>query len=207
VRELTVGAWIIAGVLIAGQTGSGRAMQPADSAADSLRIDKGLFLIAEPHLRDPNFSQTVVLIIDHGARGTTGVIVNRPTTTLLSEVLSEPEELAGRSETLYVGGPVEPGLLLLLVRAHQPPEHAERVFDDVYVSRSTQALTDALKSDGPKTAIRMFAGYAGWAPGQLADEIRAGGWRVVPADAAVVFDRDTEVIWKEMIRRTSEQFI
>lgn len=206
-RKLTVGAWIIAGALLAGQTGSGRAVQPADAAADLLRIDKGLFLIAEPHLRDPNFSQTVVLIIDHGARGTTGVIINRPTSTRLSEVLSEPEELAERSETLYVGGPVEPRLLLLLVRARQPPKHADHVFDDVYVSRSTQALTDALKSDEPKTAIRIFAGYAGWAPGQVADEIRAGGWRVVPADATVVFDRDAEVIWKEMIRRTSESFI
>jgi putative transcriptional regulator len=77
----------------------------------------------------------------------------------------------------------------------------------VYVTQAVEVLLDALKSDDPATAIRLFAGYAGWAPGQLADEIARGSWRVVPAEAAVLFDRDPEVIWKEMIRRTSEQFI
>jgi putative transcriptional regulator len=81
------------------------------------------------------------------------------------------------------------------------------VFDHVYLSQSVDVLADALNSDDSNAAVRMFAGYAGWAPGQLADEISAGGWRVVPADATVVFDRDADVVWKEMIRRTSEQYI
>jgi putative transcriptional regulator len=68
-------------------------------------------------------------------------------------------------------------------------------------------LLDALQSDDETTAIRLFAGYAGWGPGQLAGEIARGSWRVVLADAAVLFDRDADVIWKEMIRRTSDQFI
>lgn len=81
------------------------------------------------------------------------------------------------------------------------------MFGDVYVTQAADALLDALKSDDETTAIRVFAGYAGCAPGQLADEIARGSWRVAPADAAVLFDRDSEVIWKEMIRRTSDQFI
>jgi putative transcriptional regulator len=177
------------------------------AASDAIELRKGLFLIAEPSLQDPNFSETVVLVTDHGAQGTTGVVVNRPTTTLLSAVLPDRKELAGREDVLHIGGPVGRREYLLLLRARSRPEHARHVFGDVYVTQSADALLDALKSDDESTAIRLFSGYSGWAPGQLADEIARGGWRVVPADAGVLFDRDAEVIWKEMIRRTSEQFI
>ncbi len=177
------------------------------AASDTPELGKGLFLIAEPSLRDPNFRETVVLIIQHGSHGTTGVIVNRPTETRLSSVLPDRDELEGRDETLHLGGPVDRRVLLLLVRTGVGPTHAEHVFDNVYVSQSVDVLADALKSDDPKTAVRLFAGYAGWAPGQLADEIARGSWRIVPADSAVLFDRDADVIWQEMIRRTSEQYI
>lgn len=183
------------------------AADPVQTASDSIELDKGLFLIAEPDLRDPNFSETVILITHHGPEGTTGVVINRPTATPLSRVWPDRQELAGRSEVLHVGGPVDRRVLLLLVRSRTRPEHAQHVFGDVYVSQSGDALLDALKRDGATTTIRVFAGYTGWAPGQLADEIARGSWRVVPADAAVLFDRDAEVIWKEMIGRTSEQFI
>jgi putative transcriptional regulator len=175
--------------------------------SETVELGKGLFLIAEPSLQDPNFSETVVLVTDHGAQGTTGVVINRPTTTPLSAVLPDRKELAGREDVVHVGGPVGRQEYLLLLRARSRPEHAQHVFGDVYVTQSADALLDALRSDDESTAIRLFSGYSGWAPGQLADEIARGGWRVVPADAGVLFDRDAEVIWKEMIRRTSEQFI
>jgi putative transcriptional regulator len=176
-------------------------------ANDALDLRKGLFLVAEPSLQDPNFSETVVLITHHSPEGTTGVVINRPTTTPLSAVLPDRKELAGRGDVLHVGGPVGRREYLLVLRARTRPEHARHVFGDVYVTQSADALLDALTSDDDLTAIRLFSGYAGWAPGQLADEISRGGWRVVPADAGVLFDRDAGVIWKEMIRRTSEQFI
>jgi putative transcriptional regulator len=175
--------------------------------AEPIELGKGLFLIAEPALRDPNFRETVILITHHDVTGTMGVVINRPTATPLSHLLPDRAELEGRTETLYLGGPVERSILVLLVRMRSEPEHAHRVFDNVYLTQSTDVLGDALNSDDPSAGIRLFAGYAGWAPGQLADEIAAGGWRVVPADASVVFDRDADLIWKEMIRRTSEHYI
>ena len=175
--------------------------------AEPIELGKGLFLVAEPTLRDPNFRETVILITHHDVTGTMGVIINRPTITPLSHLLPDRAELEGRTETLHLGGPVDRSILVLLVRMRSAPEHAHRVFDNVYLTQSTDVLGDALNSDDPSVAIRLFAGYAGWAPGQLADEITAGGWRVVPADASVVFDRDADVIWKEMIRRTSERYI
>lgn len=175
--------------------------------AESVELGKGLFLVAEPSLRDPNFRETVILITHHNATGTMGVIINRPTTTPLSHLLADREEFAELRDTLHIGGPVDRRVLLLLVRSLARPDHSEQVFDHVYLSQSVDVLLDALKSDDPKTAVRVFLGYAGWAPGQLADEISRGSWRVVPADPSVLFDRDADVIWKEMIRRTSEQYI
>lgn len=170
-------------------------------------LQKGLFLIAEPTLRDPTFRETVILIVHHSAEGTTGVIVNRPTDTRWSSVLPDREELAGRDETLHLGGPVDRRVLLLLVRLETGHKQAQHVFDHVYVSQVLDVLFDALNSPDRRTAVRLFAGYAGWAPGQLEDEIARGSWRVAPADSAVLFDRDPDVMWKEMIRRTSERFI
>lgn len=175
--------------------------------AEPVELGKGLFLIAEASLRDPNFRETVILITHHNATGTMGVVINRPTTTPLSHLLEDHEDLAEMADTLHLGGPVDRGVLLLLVRSLARPDHADHVFDHVYVSQSLDVLIDALKSDDPNTAVRLFSGYAGWAPGQLADEITRGSWRVVPADPSVLFDRDAEVIWREMIRRTSEQYI
>ena len=75
-------------------------------ADEPLHIRKGLFLVADPDLTDPNFSQTVVVITHHGPQGTTGVVINRPTTTLLSHALPDLPSLADRPETLFAGGPV-----------------------------------------------------------------------------------------------------
>lgn len=181
--------------------------QPAPLSAEPIELGKGLLLIAEPTLRDPNFRETVILITHHDAGGTMGVIINRPTATPLSDLLPDLAELEGRSETLSIGGPVERNVLVVLVRMRSRPEHAHRVFDNVYVTQSTEVLRGALQSGDPTARVRMFAGYAGWAPGQLEREIADGGWRIAPVDSHVVFDRDADVMWKEMIRRTSDQYI
>jgi putative transcriptional regulator len=200
-RKISIVAVAVALLMIVAGGVQGRA------AGESLELRKGLFLIAEPDLRDPNFRETVILLTHHSPQGTTGVVINRPTTTPLSEVLPDRKELAGRAEVLHVGGPVDRRVFLLLLRSRTRPEHAQHVFGDVYVTHAAEALADALKNADKDTAIRLFAGYAGWAAGQLADEIERRSWRVVAADATVLFERDADVIWREMIRRTSEQVI
>ena len=172
-----------------------------------MRVRQGIFLVADPGLTDPNFSETVVLITHHGPQGTTGVVINRPTTTPLSRALPDLPSLADRPETLFVGGPVGREAVVMLMRTIEPHESARRVFGDVYESRSADALAHLLKQTDPKAVFRFYAGYAGWASGQLEDELDRGSWRVLPADSAVVFDRDPDVIWSEMIRRSSERFV
>jgi putative transcriptional regulator len=170
-------------------------------------ITKGVFLVADPRLLDPNFKNTVVLVIDHGHDGTLGVIVNRPTSTLLTQLLPGIKEFQGQSDTLYIGGPVSQQVLLLLFRSPAPPESLTPVLDDIYFSQDMNMLTDTLKKNGRKAAFRIYAGYAGWASGQLQGEFDRGDWRIIRADSGTVFGKDPETVWPEMIRRSSEQLI
>jgi putative transcriptional regulator len=169
-------------------------------------IAKGIFLIADPALTDPNFDRTVVLITEHGPGGTVGLVINRPTTRPVSHVLPNMKQLAGRPETLFLGGPVERRVLLVLIRTSDPPMAASRVFADVYVSPHVDTLTDVLARGNRLDTFRLYAGYAGWTLGQLKDEIDRGSWRMLRADAVTLFERDPDAVWDEMIQRASQQF-
>ena len=164
------------------------------------RPAKGMFLVADRELQDPNFARSVVLLVDYGEHGAAGVIVNRRTDARLVDLLPETpgaEQVAGR---VFLGGPVSPEGVLVLLRAEEPPEAARPVFDDVYVSSSREILEDLVR-DG--ATFRVFVGYAGWAPGQLDWELRQGGWSVLPADVETVFDEAPEDVWRKMMRRAT----
>lgn len=168
-------------------------------------IANGVFLVADPRLVDPNFNKTVVLVIHHGLDGTLGLIINRPTTTALSRLLPEVKQFQGHPDTLYIGGPVLQKVLLLLFRSTSGAQ-SNQVLDDVYFSQDMNALADAL-GQKDQTAFRVYAGYAGWASGQLQNEFDRGDWRVIRADADAIFKKDPETLWPEMLRRSSEQLI
>ncbi len=160
----------------------------------------GMFLVAQPDLQDPNFAHSVVLLFDYGEHGAAGVIVNRPTEALLQDLLPETEGAGQVAGKVYLGGPVLPQGVLVLMRAASAPEEARAVFDDVYVS-ADRDLLDRLAKDGG--TFRVYAGYAGWGPGQLDWEIRKGGWALVPADAEAVFGDDPMAVWRKMLRRAT----
>jgi putative transcriptional regulator len=170
-------------------------------------ITKGVFLVADPQLLDPNFRKTVVLVIHHGLDGTLGMVINRPTTTALSQLLPDAKEFQGQPDTLYIGGPVFQQILLLLLRSRIHLQSANQVLDDVYFSQDMNTLTDMLKRNSQKGEFRVYAGHAGWAPGQLQDEFDRGDWRIIRADSGTVFEQDPDTVWPEMIRRSSEQLI
>ncbi len=171
-----------------------------DLGAQPIRPAKGKFLVARPDLLDPNFAHTVVLLFDYGEHGAAGVIVNRPTEALLQDLLPETEGAGQVAGKVYLGGPVLPQGVLVLMRAASAPEEARAVFDDVYVS-ADRDLLDRLAKDGG--TFRVYAGYAGWGPGQLDWEIRKGGWALVPADAEAVFGDDPMAVWRKMLRRAT----
>lgn len=160
---------------------------------------QGMFLIANPELRGTWFSQTVILLIQHDALGTVGVIINRPTEMTAADLLPDVAGVAQLQGKLYLGGPVERYGVTMLVRSDAPPADAEHVFADVYASGSQQLLSDVVRGGESAARLRLYAGYAGWAPGQLDAEITRGSWTVVPASEQLVFSDEPATIWKRLV--------
>jgi putative transcriptional regulator len=163
-------------------------------------------LVASHRLADPNFSQTVVLLLAYEPAGALGVIVNRPTHVRLGSVLREVEELRDRPDVVFLGGPVAANQLVVLIRAPRQPESSAAVFDGVYVSGSTIALRKALGEPGKENRVRAYAGYAGWAPQQLDREIARGDWYVAGADAATIFEMKPSAMWPKLIEQFSGEW-
>jgi putative transcriptional regulator len=170
-------------------------------------LSQGKFLVAGRRLMDPNFRETVVLIIRYGPDGTIGLVINRPVGIKLSTVLPDMKGLERSKETLYLGGPVEPARVLLLVRSAKPPEASMPVFGDVYLSSSQKVLQDLIKNPVKDARFRIYAGYAGWAPKQLESELDRGHWHVLKADPETLFDKKSSEIWQELIQRVSVKWV
>lgn len=164
-----------------------------------------IFLVARRDLNDPNFRETVVLVT-HPPRGAPfGVIINRPLDQPLAEVFPDQPSLKGRKEVLYFGGPVARQGLVFLVRSPNPPQGVMMVLRNVFFTSDVELIEKLFKRKDPLAGLRVFAGYSGWAPGQLQNEIARGGWHVVPADAESVFDKDPAGLWPELIERASSK--
>ena len=172
--------------------------------APQAALSAGRFLIAGEHLRDPNFVETVVLLLNYGERGARGVIINRPSDVKLAAVFPGISGLHQRPDTVYLGGPVARNQLLILLRSDRPRAGTEHVVDDLYVSTSRQVLVEALNR---AAAVHVYAGYAGWAPGQLDREVARGDWHVLPADAAAVFSKTPQEVWRELIDKGAVQWL
>lgn len=168
--------------------------------AQDVLIGKGVFLIASPALRDPNFRQTVVLLCEHGPDGALGVVLNRPTAIHISEVLPQVPVLEGQRHVLFSGGPVQPSHVLLLYRLTPEPPDTHHVFDGVYMGGDVQALEQVLTMPAGYGAFRAYVGYSGWGAGQLENEMKTGAWITLPADPHVVFEKDPSRIWPDILR-------
>jgi putative transcriptional regulator len=176
---------------------------PAEPAAGE--IVAGTFLYAVPGLDAGHFTESVVLLVRHDDEGSLGLVVNRPTRVPLREAITELEDVEDLDLRLYFGGPVQPEAVLALVRPVKPPVGAERVLPDVYFSTELKELKEAARQPGAGSRLRVYAGYAGWAAGQLASELKAGAWVVGPARASAIFSDDPSTLWPEvheLMRRT-----
>lgn len=158
----------------------------------------GDFLVAEESISDSRFRGGVVLVVKNNHEGSAGLVVNRQSRLPLAAVLPETSPLKDRGVMLSYGGPVEPeGLLALVKMAGLPPEPADIVLDDLYIT-GLSVLDSWAKPADPVPLFRAFTGYAGWAPGQLAVELARGDWRVVRGTAEMVFDRAPETLWQRL---------
>ncbi len=165
-------------------------------------LSKGRFLVASRQLKDPNFTETVVLLVDYDSHGAMGLVINRPTDVRVSTVLPDLEGLQQRTDIVFVGGPVARTHMLLLIRTSNPPEGAHPVLDDTYVSSNQTVIQRMIDHKALGESFRVYAGYAGWAPGQLDQEVSRKDWHVLQADSETIFDKDPSQIWPMLIRQS-----
>jgi putative transcriptional regulator len=168
---------------------------------------RGKFLIAARKLIDPNFSETVVLLIDYGSHGAMGVVINRPTPIKLSEVLPDIKGLKDRSDFLYIGGPVQRDRLMLMVKSPHRPKEGLAILEDIYIGAKPEVLQEMIDRSDPKERFRAFAGYAGWSPDQLDREVARGDWHILRADPVTIFDKDRSKIWPDLIRYFTSKWV
>lgn len=158
-------------------------------------------LLSMPQMQDPNFARTVVLLCDYLPEGAFGLVLNRPTDLPASEMVRlEPPVMPGNGLPLFIGGPVQPERGWVLVG--EPPDESDfrTVIDGLYLSTSPQLLRRVLEAR-PEPRARVVAGYAGWGPGQLDEELSQSAWLMADVQLDLVFDVDASVMWETAIRR------
>lgn len=168
---------------------------------------KGSFLIAGPGLTDSNFARTVVYMVEHNAEGAFGLVINRPDKLNLLElcqrIFDDPSGLKNEellsSLPVFSGGPVQTSSVFFL---HTQSDHGEQpVEPGVYLGNQADNLHAILADLTVDAAaqFRIFCGYAGWAPGQLENELKAGGWLVRPATVDEIFGPDSS-LWSKLVQ-------
>jgi putative transcriptional regulator len=164
----------------------------------------GHLLVASPQLGDPNFERTVVLMLDHGADGALGVVLNRPTGLPVEEILDawSAQAQTAPPDVIFRGGPVSPDAVIGLARTDGDGSDQSNQWRLVLDGVGTVDLAVAPDEQPvPVVAVRLFAGYAGWSPDQLEEEMAEGAWIVVDAMVADVFTTTAETLWHDVLQR------
>jgi putative transcriptional regulator len=197
-------AWTLVFVIGSVPARPGRTAPTPGGNDEAVPTLAGQLLVAEPELGDPNFAQTVVLVLHHGRDGALGLVVNRPygmaPTAELLRRLGQPAEGVKGETQLFYGGPVEPevGMVVHSPDYQRPTTH--RINDGLAVTSDPAILADLARGRGPKQAIPVL-GYAGWGPGQLESELVEGAWFAIPADPARIFAPGHEGMWRQALAR------
>ena len=162
-------------------------------------LAQGILLIAGKNLVDPIFARTVVLITEHDANGTTGLVLNRRTNISPGHALPQLGEFAAHLDPIHLGGPVAANHIRLLVKSDHVPQGAKLVVDHIFLVDSMETLRQLDPESNNQDNIRVYMGFAGWAPGQLETELVRGDWHTWPAGNAIIFSKTPENIWYELI--------
>ena len=178
------------------------AAERADLSAEPAQQLSGQLLVAQPDLKDPNFQQSVIYLVEHDDGGAFGLVVNQFVARLPLKVVAEHfdmEETPDKPVTFHYGGPVSPSALFVLHSDDVTLDSSLDLEHDLALSGNADILQQIAKDEGP-SRFRIVFGYAGWGPGQVEAEIAAGTWEVIDYDPDLVFGDDLES-WEEAIDR------
>lgn len=160
---------------------------------------KGRLLLDGGRLIGSYFHRTVVLVCDHSAHGAFGLVLNRPSENILEDVVAEQVPTQIGKMRVFDGGPVQAGALSFL---HAPGHVAQgNVLPGLDVGHDLEALRELSTNLSADQKLRVFGGYAGWAPGQLDNEIRQDAWLVERATLDLIFDVDPASLWRHVLKR------
>jgi putative transcriptional regulator len=162
---------------------------------------KGKLLIAGPTLFDPNFRRAILLIADHDEQGAVGVVLNRPADVTVAEAAPELGDLVDPEERLFIGGPVQPQAAVVVAEFDDPSRASLLAFGSVGFLTGEEPVTV-----GGIRRARVFAGYAGWGPGQLEQETEQDSWLTEAALPQDIFTPDPEQLWNSVVRRKGREF-
>jgi putative transcriptional regulator len=177
---------------------------------DEPRYLNGYFLVSDIDLRDPNFYRTVVLTVSHDDNGALGLVVNRPSPLSLGEMVEGLGKTPAAAIPVFVGGPVQQEILFCLhgeLPGLAGDEDAMCPIDGVCFEPLTHEIVTYLEEEwsardaSSRGLVRLYAGYSGWGPGQLEDELKAGAWLVVKATPEITFHPEPAQGWADAFAR------
>lgn len=165
---------------------------------DTPELQKGVFLVANDSISDSRFQQTVILIIGIYPHGTAGLIINRIDHVPTAHAFPDVAKALDNNKILYYGGPLKRRHPYVLVKTQCSPFSGERVMEDVYLWSRRRSVAHLARDRCGDEQYRVYAGYTGWVPGQLENELAAGDWLIMPADIQTVFSSEIEGIWQRL---------
>jgi putative transcriptional regulator len=175
------------------------AQAPQAVAAEQENSLTGRLLVALPNMKDPRFSESVVYIVKHDREGAFGLVINRVLTSApIEEVLAGfgVDEKGGKGEiAIHYGGPVSPRQGFVLHSDDIMRENSTRVNNGMAITSDPTIIRDISLGKGPRQFL-LIIGYAGWAPGQLEQELQNKAWFSIPADKEIIFSKQTEKKWQ-----------
>jgi putative transcriptional regulator len=171
---------------------------------ESEKYLKGQLLLDSGQLRGSFFQRTVVLICQHDSEGAFGLVLNRTAGTNAGDMIVAdlPEKL--KASPLFLGGPVQPSALSFLLTDSFIAD--ANVLPNLSLGHSLDTLIELGESFSATQRVKMFAGYAGWSPGQLEDEIRRDAWLTYPASVDLIFDTSPDQLWQQILKKKGWQY-
>ena len=170
------------------------------ATADQDAFITGQLLVATPEMKDPRFAEAVIYMVKHDADGAFGLVINRPMAKgpfedLLKGFGAETEGAQGEV-LIHYGGPVSMQQGFVLHSDDLMIESSVKVLNGIAMTPGVKILEAMARGKGPRQSLVML-GYAGWAPGQLEMELKAGSWFVIPSEQSLIFGKDADKKWRE----------
>ena len=173
-------------------------MQIISAMADKPKFLQGKLLLDSGQLGGSFFQRTVILVCKHNSEGAFGLVLNRSVGKTVGDLIiaNLPEPL--KAAPLYLGGPVQPGALSYLHTDSFIPE--ADVLPNLALGHSLDELLEIGEAFSATKKVRMFAGYSGWSPGQLENEMKRKSWLTFPASLELVFETPPEQLWQKVLQ-------